>query len=229
MIMPKAFIFDLDGVITDTAELHYQAWKRLADSLGITIDREFNEELKGVGRMESLEKILALDPKQSDLSLERKEALATEKNDHYVDLLGTISEDDILPGITGLLKTIRQQGIKVGLGSASKNATHVLQELKLIDQFDYIVDAAQVSKGKPDPETFTNAADYFGVDYVECIGIEDAPSGVTAVNSAGMFSVGVGTAEALSHAEYRVDDTTELDFEAIIQAYQSFGVSAKAE
>ncbi|GAA0469848.1 beta-phosphoglucomutase [Alkalibacillus silvisoli] len=219
MTMPQAFIFDLDGVITDTAELHYQAWKRLADSLEITIDRDFNEKLKGIGRMESLEKILALAPDQQNLSQELKDALATKKNDHYVDLLKMINEEDILPGIKALLMRIRKEGIHVGLASASKNAKYVLSELGLIDQFDYIVDAAQVSKGKPDPETFTRAADYFGVDYNQCIGIEDAPSGVLAVNGAGMFSVAVGSAEALGHAHYRVDQTSQLDFDTIIEAY----------
>lgn len=219
MKQPKAFIFDLDGVITDTAEYHYQAWKRLADEIGIYIDRQFNEELKGIGRMESLEKILALKPELEKLSIDEKENLAAKKNKYYKELLKSLAPADILPGILPLIQEIRLRGMKIALGSASKNAQRVLEQLELTNYFDYIVDAAKVSKGKPHPETFLTAADALGVPYDFCIGIEDAPSGVTAVNEAGMFSVGVGSKEALSHSDYRVNQTDELNFDRIIEAY----------
>ncbi|WP_035513046.1 beta-phosphoglucomutase [Halalkalibacillus halophilus] len=214
-------IFDLDGVITDTAELHFQAWKRLAESLGVEIDHAFNEQLKGIGRMQSLEKILELGGMEKEYTEEEKVALAADKNVHYRALLESLSPNDILTGILPLLDRVKENQIPIALGSASKNATYVLDELRLTDRFDYIVDANQVKHGKPDPETFTTAADYFKVPYEHCLGIEDAPAGVEAVNAAGMFSVGVGSKEDLSHANYRVDHTGELDFEKIIQAYEN--------
>lgn len=218
---PRAFIFDLDGVITDTAEYHYLAWKELAGELGIAIDRAFNEQLKGISRIESLERILALDPSNADISDEEKERLATKKNEHYKELTKSISPDDILPGIEQLIRDIREQGMKVALGSASKNASLIIKQLGLSSQFDYIVDAAKVSKGKPDPETFTTAADYLGIPYSECIGVEDAAAGVDAINGGGMFSVGVGSSDSLGHADYVVDDTSKLSFGKIIEQYRA--------
>ncbi|MFD1849352.1 beta-phosphoglucomutase [Oceanobacillus bengalensis] len=214
---PSAFIFDLDGVITDTAEFHYLAWKQLADGLGVTIDREFNEQLKGISRMDSLEKIVALDPALGGLSADEKERLATEKNEHYIKLIAEVTPAHILPGMESLLKDIQAHGIKIALGSASKNAKMVLEQLELTDYFDYIVDAAQVSKGKPDPETFTTAADYFGFAYADCIGVEDAEAGVEALKRAGMFAVGVGL--SLSEADYIVADTGTLHFDSVITHY----------
>ena len=216
---PKAFIFDLDGVITDTAELHYEAWKKLADQLGITIDREFNEQLKGISRMESLELILAQDPKLKDMSQDDKERYATQKNNHYKDLLKTINPTDILPGIKDLLEAIKNNNIKIGLGSASKNAPAVLEQLELTNYFDYLVDAGKVSKGKPDPETFTTAAEGLEVAFEDCVGIEDATAGIEALNKANMFSVGVGSKDQLSEADYIVDSTTGLNFDKIVKRY----------
>lgn len=224
-VLPKAIIFDLDGVITDTAELHFVAWRKLANDIGIEIDRQFNESLKGIGRMESLEKILALDPQKQSISSEEKEKLANQKNEYYKSLLQSLSPKDILPGIPSLIDEIKQHEIKIGLGSASKNATLVLEKLELINEFDYIVDASKVKNGKPHPETFITAADYFGVPYHLCIGIEDAPSGVDALKSAGMFAVGVGQSPQLSHADFLVDSTDNLSFEEVIAAYQTFLVN----
>lgn len=216
---PKAFIFDLDGVITDTAEYHFSAWKKLANDLGISIDRQFNEQLKGMSRIASLERILILEPSLADMSSEEKERLATEKNEHYKKLTNSLSSKDILPGIVPLLQKIKEHDIKIALGSASKNASFIIEQLGLMAYFDYIVDAAKVSEGKPDPETFTTAADYFGVPYSECIGIEDAVAGVNAINGAGMLSVGVGSEDNLSHADYVVGETSGLFFGGIIECY----------
>lgn len=154
------------------------------------------------------------------MSNEEKERLATEKNEYYLTLIDQLQPDAILPGIEQLLKKCVEQKVKIALGSASKNAQTIVEKLGLIEYFDYIVDAGKVEKGKPDPETFTTAADYLGVPYSDCIGLEDAVAGVEAVNSAQMFSVGVGSFEHLHHADYVVEDTSELIFEDIIKQYQ---------
>ncbi|MBY6274186.1 beta-phosphoglucomutase [Caldibacillus debilis] len=219
MTKPKLFIFDLDGVITDTAEFHFLAWKQLAEELGITIDRRFNEELKGISRMESLEKILALDPALQGMPLEEKKRLAEKKNDHYKELIRTITPDHILPGVEPLIKRIKEEGILLALGSASKNAPAVLQRLGLYEDFDFIVDPAKVKKGKPDPEIFTRAADHFRVPYSACVGVEDSAAGIEAINRAGMFSVGVGAADVLSASAYIVPDTSRLDFDRIVEKF----------
>ncbi|KAA0544899.1 beta-phosphoglucomutase [Bacillus sp. BGMRC 2118] len=216
--MIKAFIFDLDGVITDTAEYHYLAWKALAEEVGITFDREFNEKLKGVSRMDSLERILELGGKQHDFSIEEKEQLATKKNEHYKQLIAGITAADILPGIEELLKEIKKNGYLLGLASASKNAPEVLRSLGLYDQFDCIADAAAVEKSKPAPDIFLLAASMLKVEPSQCIGIEDAESGIEAIQSANMFSVGVGDEESLKSADYYVPDTTELSLQAILNA-----------
>lgn len=217
---PKAFIFDLDGVITDTAEYHFLAWKKLAEELGVSFDRQFNEQLKGISRMESLELILELEPSLLELPNAEKERLATQKNEHYLELIETLTPDAILPGIEDLLIKCQEQDMKIALGSASKNALKIVEKLGLVQYFDYIVDASKVKNGKPHPETFTTAADYLGIPYSVCIGLEDAAAGVEAVNKANMFSVGVGAVEHLSHADYLVGDTSELVFEEIIGHYK---------
>ncbi|MEK4714730.1 MULTISPECIES: beta-phosphoglucomutase [Sporosarcina] len=216
---PKAFIFDLDGVITDTAEFHFLAWQKLAQELGVSMDRQFNEQLKGISRMESLERILELTPSSRSLSYEERLRLANQKNDHYLEFIDLINPDYILPGIESLLKKIKAQHIKIALGSASKNALKVLEKLLLTNYFDYVVDATKVTKGKPNPETFTTAADFLNIPYSECIGLEDAAVGVEAINKANMFSVGVGALEHLSHADYLVGNTSELMFEEIVKRY----------
>jgi len=216
---PKALIFDLDGVITDTAEFHFLAWEKLARELGVSIDRQFNEQLKGISRMESLECILKLAPSMRSLSYEERLKLANQKNEHYLELIDLINSAYILPGIERLLKKTRDQHIKIALGSASKNAFKVLDKLGLTNYFDYVVDASKVTKGKPDPETFKTAADFLSVPYSECIGLEDSAAGVEAINKANMFSVGVGAFEHLSHADYLVGNTSELIFEEIVKQY----------
>lgn len=211
----KAFIFDLDGVITDTAEYHYLAWKQLAEDIGVTFDRDFNEQLKGVSRMDSLERILTLTPEQS-FTNEEKEALATRKNDHYTNLIEDMSPDDILPGIKEFIEDIKVHELQLALGSASKNAIIVLERLQLLDYFDYIVDAAKVKHGKPHPETFLRAAEGLNVPPADCVGIEDAKAGVDAIKAAGMFAIGVGSKEHLAKADYVVETTNELQFAKIM-------------
>lgn len=216
---PKLIIYDLDGVITDTAEFHYLAWKKLADELDIPIDRHFNEQLKGINRMDSLDRILELSDSPMHLSVAEKVELASRKNGYYLELIEAVTPDYILPGINALLEDNKQSGIKIALGSASKNAARILEKLELSDRFDYIVDAAEIERGKPDPETFTAAADALGIAYGDCIGIEDAAAGVEALNRAGMFSVGVGDEAHLSQADYLVENTEQLVFAEILERF----------
>jgi beta-phosphoglucomutase len=216
----QAFIFDLDGVITDTAEYHYLAWKALGEELGIPFTREFNEELKGVSRMDSLEKILALGSRGNDFSLEEKEALATKKNEHYVRLIANISPDDILPGIKDLITEIKAKGYRLGLASVSKNAFTVMDSLGLKGEFDIIVDAATIAKGKPNPEIFLTAAKLLNVDPSACIGIEDAAAGVDSIKDAGMFAVGVGSETSLAKADIIYSSTEQLSLLNIMKVYQ---------
>lgn len=216
---PELFIYDLDGVITDTAEFHYLAWKKLADELDITIDRHFNEQLKGINRMDSLDRILEQASSPIEFSKEEKNELATRKNGYYLELIEAIDPNHILPGIKDLLEANKQSGIKIALGSASKNAPRILDKLELTGYFDYVVNAAEISNGKPDPETFTAAADALGIAYPDCIGIEDAAAGVEAVNRAGMFSVGVGDRAHLAHADYLVENTLQLEFQQILKEF----------
>lgn len=215
----RAVIFDLDGVITDTAEYHYLAWKALAEDLGIPFTRGFNEELKGVSRMDSLEKILARGGKQHDFSNEEKEKLADQKNRHYLMLIKNITPSDILPGVKEFISEIKTRGIKIGLASASKNAYQVMESLRMKDQFDAIVDARKIKNGKPHPEIFLAAAKLLQVEPDECIGIEDAAAGVESIKRAGMFAVAIGAKENFPGADLVYSSTAELSFEKILEIY----------
>lgn len=218
--MIKAFIFDLDGVITDTAELHFQAWQKCADQINISLDTTFNDQLKGISRMESLERILIFGQKQQDFTEEEKVKLATEKNNYYRKLLLQLTPDHLLPGIHDLLITIKKEGYKLGLASASKNAPTVLRALKIDDLFDAIADPNTVEKGKPAPDLFLKAASILEVSPAECIAIEDAKSGIEAIINAGMFSVGVGDPLYLQGADYIVKTTSDLSLKEIIDAWK---------
>ena len=195
----KAVIFDLDGVITDTAHYHYLAWKRLADSVGAPFDEAFNEQLKGVDRMGSLALILARAPRT--YTDDEKRALADAKNRDYVELIATMTPDDLLPGALRALEDVRAAGLKIGLASVSRNAFTVLDRLGIRDRFDDVVDAATVARGKPDPEIFLTAAAHLGVAPADCLGVEDAVAGVASIKDAGMFAVGVGDPQVLRRAD----------------------------
>ncbi len=220
--MIEAFVFDLDGVITDTAYYHYIAWKELAKELNITIDEKFNETLKGISRLESLEKILKLGKIENNFNIKEKEDLANKKNEKYVSLIDKLTEKDILPGIKELLDDIRSEGLKIGLASASKNAKKVLKNLKLIEYFDYIADANECKHSKPAPDIFIMASDGLNVAPQKCIGIEDSSAGIEAINSINMYSVGVGNYKNLSKANYLVDNTKNLKFEDIVKKYNEY-------
>lgn len=205
---PDAVIFDLDGVITDTAHLHFVAWRQVAADVGIAIDEQFNQQLKGISRMGSLERILAWGGKADAFSEAEKASLASRKNALYVESLRTLTPQAVLPGIASLLAALRQEGIRIGLASVSLNAPAILQALGLAAQFDFCADAARLMHSKPDPEIFLAACAGLGVAAARCIGVEDAQAGIDAINACGMTSVGIGA--ELRGAQLRLDNTAEL-------------------
>lgn len=216
----KAVVFDLDGVLTDSAKYHYQAWKMLADKLGIPFDEEYNEKLKGVSRMESLELILQNGNAQDKYTQEEKVAMATEKNEFYKQLIHQITPEDVLPGIHDFLEQLKAAGIKTAVASVSHNAPFILERLELDKYFNYICDAAQVPRAKPFPDIFLSAAQNLGVDPANCIGVEDAQAGIQAINAAGMMSVGVGTESQMQEAKLILPSTAKLELGMLKEYFQ---------
>lgn len=208
MILTKACIFDLDGVIVDTAHYHFLAWKRLADELGIRFTVEDNERLKGVSRMQSMEILLGLG--NVALSQHDKETLANKKNTWFVDYVERMMPEEIYPGVKALLEQLRKQGIKTGLASSSKNAKTVIQRLRIESYFDVVVDGTMVVHSKPDPEIFLLAASKLGVDSKDCVVFEDAEAGVEAALAAGMKCVGVGSPVQLGKAQRVIEKTGQF-------------------
>lgn len=205
----QAFIFDLDGVLTDTAEYHFLAWKALADQLGVDFDKTDNEQLKGVDRMGSLQFIL----QKGGLRLPEKQilALAEQKNHHYQQLIAGMSEADLFEGVTKLFNVLKDRNIAIGLASASKNAAMVLERLGITDAFDYVADASKVKQGKPHPEIFLTVADALNTPPAQCVGIEDSLAGLQAIIDAGMHSVGIGDARVLHQADVVYAHIRELE------------------
>lgn len=210
----KAVIFDLDGVITDSAHYHYLAWKELADELRIPFDEEYNEKLKGVSRMESLELILMNGDACDKYTQEEKVAMAEKKNDNYKELIKQITPNDILPGILPFLKVLKAEGIRIALASVSKNAPFIINQLQLNEYFDYIADAASVPNAKPFPDIFLAGRDEFKLESCECIGVEDAKTGIEAIHRAGMKAIGVGTPDQMTEADI-LTTTDQLDLDEI--------------
>jgi beta-phosphoglucomutase len=196
---PKACIFDLDGVIVDTAKYHYLAWRALATELGFEFTQEHNERLKGVSRIRSLE--IMLEVGNVTLSEEEKFKVADKKNAIYVSYIEKMTPDEILPGVLNFLNIIRSKGIKTALGSASKNTPLILERTNLKKMFDVVVDGNMVSKAKPDPEVFLKGAELLLVDSAKCCVFEDAFAGVEAAHRAGMHCVGIGNQDVLSEAD----------------------------
>ncbi|MFS0939531.1 beta-phosphoglucomutase [Enterococcus casseliflavus] len=214
--MKKGFVFDLDGVITDTAKYHYIAWKELASEIGIEIDLKFNEQLKGISRMDSLERILTLGNKNDAYTEVEKEALATKKNTHYVQLLQSLTPDDLLPGVKTFLDEAKEKNIPCAIASASKNAPFILDKLGVMQDFDTIVDPATLKKGKPDPEIFIQAALALGIEPAEAVGFEDAQAGIDGIKAAGMYAVGVYSGEELHGADVIVEKLTDLNIDELL-------------
>lgn len=211
--MLKGVIFDLDGVITDTAGYHFEAWAHLAKELGIEIDEKFNAKLKGVSRMESLEAILKHGNKENEYSKEEKESLATKKNEHYKELIKNITKKDILPGIEELLDKLRENNIKMALGSASKNAPVILKQLEIEEYFDYLVDANKIKNSKPAPDIFIDGLKGLNLSPEEAVGVEDAEAGIESIRGAGMKAIGVGV-----DGDITVKSTEELTYDIIMSS-----------
>ena len=195
----KGFIFDLDGVIVDTAKYHFLAWKDLASSLGIPFTEAQNEQLKGVSRVESLNKILTWG--NVTMNPEQFSSLMNEKNKAYLTFIDQMTEDEILPGVVHLLDKLLEMGQKIALGSASKNAKLILEKVNLLGYFDCIVDGNHVSKAKHDPEVFLRGASGLGLEATQCVVFEDAVAGIKAANAAQMISIGIGKSEYLYEAD----------------------------
>lgn len=212
-----AFIFDLDGVITDTAIYHYQAWKRLAERIGVSFTHEDNEQLKGVSRRDSLLWIV----RKGGLSFSEEELLQMmeEKNDDYKVLIEEIGEKDIFAGVRELIAQIKARGDVVGLASASKNARTIVQKLGIESSFDYIADAAKITNSKPAPDIFLDVMSAFNMQPQQCIGIEDAAAGVEAIKAAGMMAVGIGSADILHEAEIVFADIASLNLDEVLREH----------
>jgi beta-phosphoglucomutase len=209
----KNFIFDLDGVIVDTAKYHYLAWQKIAQQLGIEFTPEHNEELKGVSRVRSLDIILALG--NIEASQEDKDKWLVQKNDEYLSYLVNMDESEILPGVLPVLNFLKENNQKIVLGSASKNARPILEKAKIIDYFDAIVDGNDVSNAKPDPEVFLQGAKKVNFPNEKCIVFEDSVAGIQAANMAGMISVGIGEENILHEAQFVFPNFTYIDLNFI--------------
>lgn len=206
--MIKGIIFDLDGVIVSTDEYHFQAWKSIAVAEGILFDRSINERLRGVSRMESLE-ILLEQTKRNYTSAE-KSALAERKNDFYRELLQSLSPKDILPGVNKAIQRLRQRGIKLAIGSSSKNTPVILEKIGMKNTFDALADGNQIKHSKPNPEVFLLAASKLGLSPSECLVIEDAEAGVSAALNGGMEVLAVGAAATDTRATYSATNLNQV-------------------
>ena len=209
----KGFIFDLDGVIVDTAKYHYLAWKELANQLGINFTEEHNELLKGVSRVKSLDILLSIG--NVILNQEDKSRYMEQKNTRYLEYVAKMDESEILPGIKEVLEFLKDNEIPFSLGSASKNARVILEGVNLLEAFTEIVDGNDVSKAKPDPEVFLIAAEKLKIEPQNCFVIEDAAAGIEAAKRANMISVGIGEKEMLHKANYLLSSTSEMTIDFI--------------
>ncbi|WP_293872580.1 beta-phosphoglucomutase [Flavobacterium sp.] len=205
----KAFIFDLDGVIVDTAKYHFLAWQKIASDLGIEFTPEHNEELKGVSRVRSLDIILKLG--NVEASQDNKNKWLTQKNEDYLSYIEHMDETEILPGVLNILEFIKEKNQLIGLGSASKNARPILEKVKILHLFDAIVDGNDVTNAKPDPEVFLQAVKLLHATNQNAIIFEDSVAGIQAANIANMTSIGIGDERILKEAKYNFKDFTFMD------------------
>ncbi|MBQ0786788.1 MAG: beta-phosphoglucomutase [Oceanihabitans sp.] len=205
----KGFIFDLDGVIVDTAKYHFLAWKKLANQLGFEFTKEQNELFKGVSRKRCLEILLDIGKKEA--TQEQFDTWMIEKNVDYLEYIENMDASEILPDVPRVLAFLQESNIPIALGSASKNARPILEKVDLLHYFDAIVDGNNVTKAKPDPEVFLLAAKQLGVNPEDCVVFEDAVAGVEAANAANMISIGIGEQHILKEANYIFSDFTEME------------------
>lgn len=211
--MKKGFIFDLDGVIVDTAKYHYLAWKKLANELGFEFTKEQNELFKGVSRKRCLEILLEIGNRKA--TQQEFDTWMVEKNVDYLKYIENMDASEILPDVPKVLAYLKENNIPIALGSASKNAQPILEKVGLLPYFDAIVDGNNVTKAKPDPEVFLLAAKHLGVNADDCIVFEDAVAGVEAANAAKMISIGIGEKNILNEADYIFNDFTEISISFI--------------
>ena len=212
------FIFDLDGVIVDTARFHYKAWRDLAAEWGYSLTYKDNEQLKGVSRMNSIQKIA--DWANKDFSLNELERMAEIKNEYYLNLCDSLGIQDVLPGVLLTIQQCVDRGIKIGVGSASKNAKIVLNKLGIYHLFDTIVDGTMVRYSKPNPEVFIQAANNLNLPASSCVVFEDAQAGIEAAKSAGMFAVGVGF-DLLKNSDKQINTFKNFDIDDFIDGLQT--------
>jgi len=215
-------LFDMDGVIVDTAKHHYVAWKSLADELSIPFSEVENESLKGLSRLDSLECILRSG--NLEVSSNTKIELMEKKNQLYLQIIGSMGPDDILPGVKELMLELRNEGIGICLGSSSKNASSILKSIGIFDLFDGIVDGNNLTLSKPDPEVFIKGSKILGLTPSSCIVFEDAESGIEAALSGGFFALGIGKEGSLKRAHANVQDLAHMTFEnlqALVDSHES--------
>jgi len=208
--MIKAVIFDLDGVIVKTDEFHFQAWKHIADQEGILFNQVINNRLRGVSRMESLE--IILEKSSKTYSQEEKVAMATKKNNYYIDLLRHLGKKDILPGVLHVIKELKRKNIKIAIGSSSKNTPIILKQIGLDHTFDVVADGNDVNNSKPAPDVFLKAAEKLNIDSFYCAVVEDAEAGIEAAKNAHMLAIAISEAKKSLQADYRLDKITDLLF-----------------
>jgi beta-phosphoglucomutase len=210
----QAVLFDLDGVIVSTDEYHFQAWHKLAEAEGIPFSRQDNERLRGVSRMESLE--IILEKADRAYSGEEKAAMAERKNDIYRESLKNLTPSDILPGVLDVLEGLRSRGIRMAIGSSSRNAQPILRAIGLDDAFDAVVDGTHIERSKPDPQVFAMAGEQLGVPPEQCLVVEDADAGVDAGLAAGMPVLAVGAATGHPGATLKAADLTAITLDQML-------------
>jgi beta-phosphoglucomutase len=206
--MIQAVIFDLDGVIVSTDELHYRAWKKMADKHGIEFNHEINHRLRGVSRMASLE--IVLEKASKPFSDQDKEEMASSKNQDYVNLLKNLTEENILPHVKEVLFSLKDRGIRIAIGSSSKNAKLILKQIGLFELFDVIADGNDIIHSKPDPEIFIKASEKLGISRNLCAVVEDAVAGINAAKAAGMLAFAIEDAIKSDVADYKINDLREI-------------------
>lgn len=208
-----ACIFDLDGVLVDTAKYHFKAWKRLTDKLGIDFTEDDNERLKGVSRMASLE--IILDIGNMELDERKKLEYATLKNNWYIEYISKMTPSEILPGCVQFIRELKKANIRIAIGSASKNTPMILERVGIQGMFDAVADGNNITKAKPDPEVFLKAAEMVGIKPENCMVFEDAVAGVQAALNAGMKCIGIGSPEVLTKAHFVLPGLYEMNIEKL--------------